>query len=100
MPSFSPNNRHTVLEKLQNGLSPSFLEVLDESELHKGHAGYKGEGVESHLAVCVVSSCFANLNRVERHKLVFTLLEEGFIGRNVHACRLRTLTPEECAEKG
>lgn len=100
MRSSPPSNRQTVLERLQIGLSPDFLEVLDESELHKGHTGYRGEGGESHLAVCVVSPRFANLNRVERHKLVFSLLEEGFIGRTIHACRLKTLTPEEWGEKG
>ena len=41
-------------------LQPSRLEIIDESESHRGHAGFR-EGGESHFRIRMASARFAGL---------------------------------------
>lgn len=84
--------------KLEQGLAPSRLELVDESSLHAGHAGARPGG-ESHFRVTVVSAAFEGRSRVERQRLVYGLLGEELAGP-VHALALVTLTPEEAKAQG
>jgi BolA protein len=79
--------------KLQAAFAPLALEVRDDSQRHRGHAGWR-EGGETHFHVTLVSRAFEGLGRVERHRLVNSLLAEELAGR-VHALSLRLLTPQE-----
>jgi len=45
-------------EKLMIGLSPTRLDVVNESHLHAGHASSPGTG-ESHFRVLIVAEAFA-----------------------------------------
>lgn len=85
-----------IRAKLTDELSPSALEIVDDSASHVGHAGHDGRG-ESHFSVVVVSDAFTGLSRVERQRQVYGILAEELADR-VHALSLRTLTPDE-AEK-
>lgn len=85
--------RIAIETKLQRGLSPLRLSVVDESHLHAGHAGARPGG-ESHFRVEVISECFAGKPQVERHRMVNALLAEELRGR-VHALSLSTLTVNE-----
>lgn len=84
-----------IRARLTAALAPSRLEIEDESHRHAGHAGHDPRG-ESHFRVTVVSGRFAGLSRVERHRIVNTLLADELKDR-VHALALRTLTPAEDA---
>ena len=44
-------------------LSPTALEVIDESELHRGHAGWR-EGGQTHFRIRMAAPVFAGLSRV------------------------------------
>ncbi|SEO05172.1 BolA protein [Paracoccus alcaliphilus] len=66
-------------------LTPTRLEVIDESESHRGHAGFR-EGGESHFRIRMVSPAFAGLGRVQRHRLVHRTL--GDIVPRIHALAL------------
>ena len=47
-----------LIEKtLRECFEPDLLEVLDESELHRGHAGFK-EGKQTHFAVVISAKTF------------------------------------------
>lgn len=85
----------TIEEKLTRALSPTHLDVVDDSHRHAGHAGANPDG-ESHFAVTVVSTAFAGKSRVERQRMVYGALAEEMAGR-VHALVLKTLTPDEAA---
>jgi len=87
----------TMKQKLRNELSPQILDLVDESYRHAGHAGANPEG-ESHFDLLVVSDRFDGLNRVQRQRLVFGVLEEEMKGR-VHALTLTTLTQKEYEER-
>ena len=88
--------RDSIQAKLDAGLSPDSLEVIDESHLHAGHSGAR-EGGESHFRVAVVSAEFAGRTRIERQRLVYNLLAEELAGP-VHALALATLAPGEPAK--
>src|SRR5690242_10345749 len=75
--------RSRIEEKLTEAFRPDSLQVIDESHLHKGHAGARPEG-ETHFRVNVVSQAFAGKSRVERHRMVNQILAEELAGP-VHA---------------
>lgn len=87
----------TMREKLERALSPAALEIKDESDLHRGHAGAR-EGGESHFRVTIVSSAFEGMGRLARQRRVNEVLKEELAGP-VHALALKTLTPAEVSAK-
>lgn len=75
-----------IRAKLEAGLSPTSLEIFDESEQHRGHGGFR-EGGETHFRIVIVSPAFAGLSRIDRERRVHALLAEELAGR-VHALTL------------
>lgn len=73
-------------EKLQQAFSPRRLEIVDESERHRGHAGYR-EGGESHFRVVIRAAAFAEMSRIERHRAVHAALGPDLVKR-IHALAL------------
>lgn len=82
-----------IKQKLTEALSPSLIEVVDESAKHKGHAGYR-EGGETHFHVTVVSAEFEGKSRVDRQRMVYDALKQEMAER-VHALALTTKAPSE-----
>ena len=72
-------------------LEPQILEVQDDSHLHAGHAGAR-EG--RHFSVRVVSTHFAGLTRVARHRLVYDALKV-LIPLGIHALAIEAKAPGE-----
>ncbi|WP_343082211.1 BolA family protein [Ostreiculturibacter nitratireducens] len=75
-----------IRKALDEAFAPERLEVVDESERHRGHAGYR-EGGESHFRVTIRASAFKDLSRVERHRAVHKALGPEITGR-IHALAL------------
>jgi len=82
-----------IRSKLTEALSPSRLEIVDDSDRHAGHAGAHPGG-ESHFTVTLESARFAGLGRVQRQRLVHGVLAEELAGQ-VHALSLKALAPGE-----
>lgn len=80
-------------EKLMIALEPTRLDIINESELHAGHRSSPGTG-HSHFRLLIVSPAFAGKSRVDRHRLVNTVLAEELSGR-IHALALKTFAPGE-----
>ena len=76
---------------LQAALSPTLLEVQDDSHLHAGHAGAR-EG--RHFSVSLCSPRFAGLSRVARHRLVYDSLGP-LASQGVHALAITAKAPGE-----
>ena len=83
-----------IIEKLHKALSPSHLEVINESHMHN-----VPPGSESHFKVVAVSDEFNDKMLVARHRIINKALAEELEGP-VHALALHTMTPAEWAEKG
>ena len=75
-----------IEERLRAAFSPRELEVVDDSESHRGHAGFQ-EGGESHFDVRIRSDAFEGQSRVARHRAVHAALGPDLIGR-IHALAL------------
>lgn len=71
-------------------LDPTRLEVIDESESHRGHGGWR-EGGQTHWRIRMASPRLAGLSRIEQHRLVNRTL--GDIVPRIHALALE-LTAE------
>ena len=76
--------------KLQERLNPVFLEVLDESAAHAGHAGANDSGFGTHFRVRIQSGIFTGKSRVSRHRLVYDALQE-FIDQGLHALAIEVI---------
>ncbi|MEI7973465.1 MAG: BolA family protein [Bdellovibrio sp.] len=85
----------SLRQKLMTAFAPVELQILNQSENHRGHLHLPEEAHgETHFFVKVVSEVFISLSRVERHRRVQGLLEEERT-RGLHALSLSLLTPEE-----
>jgi BolA protein len=78
-------------QRLQ-ALQPLALAIDDDSARHAGHEGAKSGG--GHYRLRLVSSRFAGLPRLARHRLVYDALGP-MMQREVHALSLVLQTPVE-----
>jgi BolA protein len=81
-----------MLRRLES-LSPTNVELIDESEKHRGHGGYNPAG-ESHFTLIIESAAFQGKSRVERQRLVHAALGD-LVGERVHALSVRAKAPGE-----
>ena len=95
MPDPSRNTRvERIRAALSAQLSPEFLEVIDDSHAHAGHAGARsGKG---HFSVRIVAPCFAGLPPLKRHRLVFAAVGE-LMTSDIHALSIDARAPGEQA---
>jgi len=91
-PASHPLPVHSVRieEQLRTRLSPSQLEVIDESAAHAGHAGANEAGFGSHFRVRIASPAFAGKSRVACHRLVYDALQ-NFIDEGLHALAIEII---------
>ena len=82
-----------IVARLTAALDPGLLDIVDESDPHAGHAGAR-EGGGTHYRVRVVSAKFDRRSRVERHRLVYDLLNAEFAD-GLHALALVAQAPGE-----
>lgn len=75
--------RDRITRTLTEAFRPSSLEVVDESHLHKGHAGWR-EGGETHFRVRIAAAAFHGKSRVEIHRAINNALK-GELEGDVHA---------------
>lgn len=87
------STRQTIIDKLTAAFQPSFLNVIDESENHRGHGGWR-EGGETHFRVQIAAAAFEGLNRVARHRALNEALAEELAG-GVHALALEIRADSE-----
>jgi BolA family transcriptional regulator, general stress-responsive regulator len=79
----------TIEQKIRSSLTPSHLEVINESHMHK-----VPPGSEMHFKVIVVSDHFDGASRVKRQQAVNHILADEFAA-GLHALSMHTLTPDE-----
>ncbi len=81
--------RHQRLETALQQFSPDLLEVIDESEKHHGHSGWR-EGGETHYRIRIRAPAFAGLSRVAIHRQINTALAAEFAS-GLHALAIETV---------
>lgn len=83
--------RDTIAEKLSVKFTPTHLEVIDESEKHRGHGGYR-EGGETHFRVRIASALFTGQSRLAQHRAVMEALDAE-LKAGVHALAVEVVAP-------
>lgn len=85
--------QNVIEEKINSSLSPSYLEVLNESNNHN-----VPPGSESHFKVTVVSDVFDGKMLIARHRVINRLLADELAG-GIHALSIHSFTPTEWLER-
>lgn len=80
-----------IRSRLDAAFAPTELVVEDESEAHRGHAGYQ-DGGESHFRVRLRASAFEGQSRIARHRAVHAALGPDLVAA-IHALSLDLDTP-------
>jgi BolA protein len=83
----------TIADKLNRAFAPESLDVVDESERHRGHAGHRPGG-ESHFRIYIVAQAFKGKSRLERHRMINATLAAELAG-GVHALAIHASAPGE-----
>lgn len=81
--------KQIINDKLLSHISPSFIEVVDESHLHKGHMGARPEG-ETHFRVTIKSAMFEDKKTLECHKLIYDILKDEMKNK-IHALAIKVV---------
>jgi BolA protein len=76
----------TLHSKLTAAFAPEYIAIIDESESHRGHAGWR-EGGGTHFRVEMRSAAFDGMGRVARSRAVHRVLREELDG-SIHALTL------------
>ena len=79
-----------IRAQLEQAFDAQVVEVYDESEQHRGHAGYQ-EGGQSHFRVVLRAPEFADMNRLARHRAVHAAIGAQLMGE-IHALALELST--------
>ena len=82
-----------MVARLNSALSPTRIDLTDDSEQHRGHGGYNPAG-ESHFSLRIESVAFAGKTRVQRQRLVYAALGD-LMDERVHALSIRAIAPGE-----
>jgi BolA protein len=84
-----------ITQKLTDAFTPESVKVVDESDLHVGHAGWR-EGGQTHYRVYIVAQAFEGKTRLERHRMVNAALAAELAG-GIHALAIHAQAPGESA---
>ena len=80
-----------IKQRLQQALSPTQLQIDDQSHLHAGHEGAKsGKG---HFAVYIVSEKFVGQSLIKRHRMVYDAVGDA-METDIHALSIKAETPK------
>jgi BolA protein len=82
----------TIRERLA-ALEPRALDLVDESEMHRGHAGYR-EGGGTHWRLSIVSARFSGQSTLARHRMIYQALG-SLMQHPIHALAITARSPEE-----
>ena len=83
-----------LLERLMHAFPEAAIQVEDESHLHVGHAGAAGGA--GHFQVQVIDARFEGLQRLARHRLIYTVMSD-WIPKRVHALSIIAMTLKEAS---
>lgn len=73
-------------------LQPVSLAIIDESQLHAGHAGARSGG--GHYVVTICSAEFAGKSTMARHRMIYSALAE-MMKADIHALTIDAKAPNE-----
>lgn len=88
------SRQERMQQQLIQEYAPVYLNVEDESYQH-----HVPDDAQTHYKITMVSAVFSSLSRINRHRLINSLLKEEF-NQGLHALSMHLYTPEEWEQKG
>lgn len=76
-----------IESRLESALKPERLVVTDDSEAHRGHAGWR-EGGETHFRIEIAAAALEPLSRLARHRAIHDALGKDLVAR-IHALEIQ-----------
>ena len=83
--------KNKILELINSKIAVDKISIIDLTEQHKKHEKSNGGG---HFKLKIVSNNFNGKSLLERHKMIYSILED-MLKNEIHALSLKTLTIEE-----
>ncbi len=81
-----------IKSRLERELSPTHIDIVDESHLHAGHAGAaSGAG---HFSVTIVSDKFTGKSAIQRHRMVYLAVND-LMPSEIHALSIDAQAPDD-----
>ena len=71
-----------IRQRLEEALSPTSLEIIDDSHKHVGHAGARGGG--GHFSVNIVATAFEGKGLIQKHRMVYEAVGD-MMNADIHA---------------
>ena len=85
-----------IKTRLEQALSPTHIDIIDESHLHAGHAGAaSGAG---HFSVTLISDKFTGQSAIQRHRMVYLAVND-LMPSEIHALSIDAQAPNDMASK-
>lgn len=85
--------KEKIRQILEERFHPVRLVVSDDSHQHAGH-NPAAAGGGTHFSVEIVSPVFSGKKLIERHRMVYSVLEEA-LKTQIHALAIKALSPQE-----
>ncbi len=85
-----------ILEILKQ-LQPIQINLMNDSAKHASHVEHLGSGGytgETHYRLTMVSSLFEGASRIDRQRMIMSLLKDEF-STGLHALEIKALAPTE-----
>ncbi|MCK5667909.1 MAG: BolA family transcriptional regulator [Gammaproteobacteria bacterium] len=81
-----------IKARLEQALSPTHIDIIDESHLHAGHAGAaSGAG---HFNVTIISDKFTGQSAIQRHRMVYLAVDD-LMRTEIHALSINAIASDE-----
>lgn len=90
-------NAQDIQNILQDTFCPEHVEVIDDSDRHRGHVGQRESG-GGHYSVILVADSFEGQTLVQRHRAVYEAVKMN-ANEAIHALALKIYTPKEWQSK-
>ena len=71
------NRKQRIDKILSRKFNEFLLEIIDNSNLHKGHNNFTGNN-ETHIKIILTKKNKISINRINIHRIINNLLEEEF----------------------
>jgi BolA protein len=75
-----------IKQRLQQAFSPEKLEIIDDSEKHRGHAG--SQGGAGHYTVIISADSLKDKSRIDAHREIYQVLND-LIPHEIHALQIK-----------
>ena len=86
--------KQNITKKLEAAFSPEFLAVIDESDKHRGHAGWIKD-TPTHFRVQISSEQLRHMSRIAQHRAIMKAVEDEF-DKDLHAFAIEVIDKQAC----